>query len=168
MTGTIEAGFQAGKQRLDVDAERFIDYVNLLQRRKDDESKRRPVKREIESNDPTIGTAPAKPAATTTTTTTTTPSTTTTTTTTTTPSTTTSTTTTPTAMSDSEDDEEEEEEEEDEEDEKKPAAKKDTRAAVGDAKVGYAASSRAACRICRDNIVQESLRIARLVQSPNL
>jgi len=48
MTDALEAANQAGKKRLDVDAERFVDLANMLQRRKDDESKRRPVKREEE------------------------------------------------------------------------------------------------------------------------
>eukprot|EP01105_Mastigella_eilhardi_P002625 TRINITY_DN1331_c0_g1_i1.p1 TRINITY_DN1331_c0_g1~~TRINITY_DN1331_c0_g1_i1.p1 ORF type:complete len:494 (-),score=97.60 TRINITY_DN1331_c0_g1_i1:87-1568(-) len=43
----IEAAFQAKKTQLDLDAERFIDLVENYQRRKDDPSKRRVVKREV-------------------------------------------------------------------------------------------------------------------------
>lgn len=42
----IEDAFAAGKRRVRIDSERFIDLPNLLQRRFDDESKRRLVKRE--------------------------------------------------------------------------------------------------------------------------
>ncbi len=45
---SIEEGYQKGEKRVEVDDERFVDIPNLLQRRIDDETKRRPVKRKEE------------------------------------------------------------------------------------------------------------------------
>jgi hypothetical protein len=42
----IENAHAAGKSKIDVDDERFVDLKNMLQRRKDDPMKRRNVRRE--------------------------------------------------------------------------------------------------------------------------
>jgi len=45
----LEKAYKAKKKKVDVDDERFVDLDALLQRRKDDEGKVRPVKREQNS-----------------------------------------------------------------------------------------------------------------------
>ncbi len=64
MTTKLEEAYQSGRTRVDIDKERFVDMSNknlMLQRRKDDENKRRNVtRREI---DATAKPAPAAPAA---------------------------------------------------------------------------------------------------------
>lgn len=42
----IEAEYKKGQKRVKVDDERFVDVTHMLQRRYDDETKRREVKRE--------------------------------------------------------------------------------------------------------------------------
>ncbi|KAM9965314.1 hypothetical protein ACTFIW_005130 [Dictyostelium discoideum] len=46
MRKKLEKAFSIGKKKLKVDNERFVDFQNMLQRRYDDESKRRNLKRE--------------------------------------------------------------------------------------------------------------------------